>query len=122
MILIFHPGQLGRKLQADFRVWAEIYLVISTYSNYAWKTINKIRNIRVLIVLQAISCHYASAHVYFIDVKGTLQENIADEVLEIAKKKLGPDVEISFEVKIKTPFLSVTAQHLTYSYLKYHFI
>ncbi|XP_007933664.1 phytanoyl-CoA dioxygenase, peroxisomal [Orycteropus afer afer] len=36
---------------------------------------------------KAISCHFASASCYYIDVKGTTQENIEKEVLEIAKKR-----------------------------------
>ncbi|XP_037797879.1 phytanoyl-CoA dioxygenase, peroxisomal-like isoform X1 [Penaeus monodon] len=36
---------------------------------------------------KAISCHYASSHCQYIDVKGTTQENIAKEVEEIALKR-----------------------------------
>ena len=35
---------------------------------------------------------------YFIDVMGTTQENLAEEALEVARRILGPDVEIKFEV------------------------
>ncbi|CAB4012067.1 phytanoyl- dioxygenase, peroxisomal [Paramuricea clavata] len=45
---------------------------------------------------KAISCHYASSHVYFIDVEGTTHENLAEEVLEIARRRLGPDAEFKF--------------------------
>lgn len=45
---------------------------------------------------KAISGHYASSHCYYIDVKGTTQENIEAEVLGIARKKLGADVDIAF--------------------------
>uniref|UniRef100_A0A1A8SM55 Phytanoyl-CoA dioxygenase, peroxisomal n=1 Tax=Nothobranchius rachovii TaxID=451742 RepID=A0A1A8SM55_9TELE len=38
---------------------------------------------------KAISCHYASSDCYYIDVKGTTQENIENEVIEIAEKKYG---------------------------------
>lgn len=48
---------------------------------------------------QAISCHYASADCYYIDVRGTTQENIAKEVHEIAEKKYGVDDSVRFEVK-----------------------
>ena len=34
-----------------------------------------------------MSCHYCSSDSYFIDVKGTTQENIAKEVEDIAKRK-----------------------------------
>ncbi|KAE8745082.1 hypothetical protein FOCC_FOCC008258 [Frankliniella occidentalis] len=36
---------------------------------------------------KAISCHYASSNCYFIDVKGTTQENIAQEIEEISKRR-----------------------------------
>ncbi|XP_035209405.1 phytanoyl-CoA dioxygenase, peroxisomal-like isoform X1 [Stegodyphus dumicola] len=36
---------------------------------------------------KAISCHYAACECDYIDVKGTSQENIAREVIEIARKK-----------------------------------
>ena len=47
---------------------------------------------------QAISGHYASSHCYYIDVKGTPQEYIETEVLGIARKKLGDDIDFSFTV------------------------
>ncbi|KAJ8373523.1 hypothetical protein SKAU_G00041030 [Synaphobranchus kaupii] len=40
---------------------------------------------------KAISCHYANADCYYIDVKGTTQENIDKEVKEITTKKYGMD-------------------------------
>ncbi|XP_063074136.1 phytanoyl-CoA dioxygenase, peroxisomal-like [Engraulis encrasicolus] len=45
---------------------------------------------------KAISCHYASADCYYIDVEGTTQENIAKEVHEIAEKKYGVDDSVTF--------------------------
>ncbi|XP_005808084.1 phytanoyl-CoA dioxygenase, peroxisomal [Xiphophorus maculatus] len=36
---------------------------------------------------KAISCHYASGDCYYIDVRGTTQENIENEVKELAQKK-----------------------------------
>ncbi|BES89738.1 Phytanoyl-CoA dioxygenase (PhyH) [Nesidiocoris tenuis] len=36
---------------------------------------------------KAISSHYAASECYYIDVKGTLQENISKEIEEMAKKK-----------------------------------
>ncbi|KAK3696720.1 hypothetical protein QZH41_013079, partial [Actinostola sp. cb2023] len=51
---------------------------------------------------KAISCHYASCHCHYISVKGTVQEEIAEEVLGIAKRKLGSDLlDISFQVKLR---------------------
>lgn len=49
---------------------------------------------------QAISCHYASADCYYIDVKGTTQENISNEVKELAFRKYGVD-SVSFQVRSK---------------------
>ena len=46
---------------------------------------------------KAISCHYASSDCHYIDVTGTSQQNIADEVKEIASKKLGGDVDLKYE-------------------------
>ncbi|XP_071369153.1 phytanoyl-CoA dioxygenase, peroxisomal [Centroberyx affinis] len=46
---------------------------------------------------KAISCHYASSDCYYIDVKGTSQENIEQEVKEIAAKKYGLDDSITFK-------------------------
>ncbi|KAM9335012.1 phytanoyl-CoA dioxygenase, peroxisomal [Symphorus nematophorus] len=45
---------------------------------------------------KAISCHYASADCYYIDVTGTTQENIAKEVHEIAARKYAVS-DISFK-------------------------
>ena len=49
---------------------------------------------------QAISCHYANSNCYYIDVKGTTQEGIAKEVVDLAIKILGgKDIsEISYQV------------------------
>ncbi|XP_061438255.1 phytanoyl-CoA dioxygenase, peroxisomal isoform X3 [Rhineura floridana] len=38
---------------------------------------------------KAISCHYASCDCHYTDVKGTMQENIEKEVVEIARTKYG---------------------------------
>ncbi|KAM5172621.1 phytanoyl-CoA dioxygenase, peroxisomal-like [Mantella aurantiaca] len=38
---------------------------------------------------KAISCHYASSDCHYIDVKGTTQENIEQEVSELAQKLYG---------------------------------
>ncbi|XP_060759639.1 phytanoyl-CoA dioxygenase, peroxisomal isoform X3 [Neoarius graeffei] len=46
---------------------------------------------------KAISCHYASADCHYIDVKGTTQENISKEVEELALKRVGDDVTLSFQ-------------------------
>lgn len=41
---------------------------------------------------KAISCHYASSNCDYIDVEGTVQENIAKEVLEIAARRSGGEL------------------------------
>jgi len=40
---------------------------------------------------KAISCHYASCDCQYIDVTGTTQENLAQEIIELAKTKYGLD-------------------------------
>nr|AFK11165.1 Phytanoyl-CoA dioxygenase, peroxisomal precursor [Callorhinchus milii] len=44
---------------------------------------------------KAISCHYASADCYYIDVKGTTQENIEQEVINIGRSKYGLDSSVT---------------------------
>ncbi|XP_075064757.1 phytanoyl-CoA dioxygenase, peroxisomal [Mixophyes fleayi] len=46
---------------------------------------------------KAISCHYASSDCQYIDVKGTSQENIEKEVVELAMKRYGLEFEISLK-------------------------
>ncbi|XP_074980642.1 phytanoyl-CoA dioxygenase, peroxisomal isoform X2 [Caretta caretta] len=46
---------------------------------------------------EAISCHYASAGCHYIDVKGTSQENIEKEVVEIAQRKYGGSTPITLK-------------------------
>ncbi|KAM6986949.1 phytanoyl-CoA dioxygenase, peroxisomal [Aplochiton taeniatus] len=46
---------------------------------------------------KAISCHYAGADCYYIDVKGTTQENIEKEVKEIAARKFAVDDSLTFQ-------------------------
>ncbi|XP_029193950.2 phytanoyl-CoA dioxygenase, peroxisomal-like [Acropora millepora] len=46
---------------------------------------------------KAISGHFASSHCYYIDVKGTSQENIEAEVLEIVHKVVGEGIDLSFQ-------------------------
>ena len=67
---------------------------------------NNLRSLALLFIrpsahsffMQAISCHYASSHCHYIDVRGTVQEEIAEEVLEVARKKLGNEVTFTFQV------------------------
>ncbi|XP_028669472.2 phytanoyl-CoA dioxygenase, peroxisomal [Erpetoichthys calabaricus] len=46
---------------------------------------------------KAISCHYAASDCFYINVKGTTQENIEQEVKEIAYKKYGLDATITLQ-------------------------
>ncbi|WAR25346.1 PAHX-like protein, partial [Mya arenaria] len=47
---------------------------------------------------KAISCHYSTGQCHFVDLKGTVQEKIEDEVLELAEKKTGiPKTQIKYE-------------------------
>nr|XP_006117166.1 phytanoyl-CoA dioxygenase, peroxisomal [Pelodiscus sinensis] len=46
---------------------------------------------------KAISCHYASADCHYIEVKGTSQENIEREVLEIAHRKYSVNMPITLK-------------------------
>ncbi|XP_042542073.1 phytanoyl-CoA dioxygenase, peroxisomal isoform X1 [Dipodomys spectabilis] len=46
---------------------------------------------------KAISCHFASSNCHYIDVKGTSQENIEKEVVEIAAKFYGTPSNISLK-------------------------
>jgi phytanoyl-CoA hydroxylase len=36
---------------------------------------------------KAISCHFAASECQYIDVRGTLQEKLAEEILDVARKK-----------------------------------
>ncbi|XP_060064627.1 phytanoyl-CoA dioxygenase, peroxisomal-like [Ylistrum balloti] len=54
---------------------------------------------------KAISCHYASGDCHFVDVKGTVQQTIADEIAEMANKKYGiakEDVDFTAIWKIRS--------------------
>ncbi|XP_060601683.1 phytanoyl-CoA dioxygenase, peroxisomal-like [Ruditapes philippinarum] len=47
---------------------------------------------------KAISCHYCTGHCNFVNLKGTLQQTIEDEVLELAEKRTGiPKDQIRYE-------------------------
>ncbi|XP_005092292.1 phytanoyl-CoA dioxygenase, peroxisomal [Aplysia californica] len=46
---------------------------------------------------KSISCHYASGHCYYVDELDPEQKIIADEVLELAKKRTGKDVDLKLE-------------------------
>lgn len=49
--------------------------------------------------VQAISCHFADAGCQYIDVKGTSQENIEQELLALAEKLFGLKGSISMKVR-----------------------
>jgi len=54
--------------------------------------INKTKRFR-----KAISTHYASSHCHYINVNGTSQEKLAEELRELARRRYGNDFNISFE-------------------------
>lgn len=43
---------------------------------------------------KAISCHYAASECEYIDLTGTIQEAFKEEVEEIAKRKVGQDIDV----------------------------
>lgn len=47
---------------------------------------------------KAISTHYASSHCQYVSVEGTSQEALSKEVQEIARKRLGSDVEFTYDM------------------------
>ncbi|BFZ08717.1 hypothetical protein BsWGS_11756 [Bradybaena similaris] len=46
---------------------------------------------------KSISGHFASGTAYYVDVADTEQQFIADEVLEVVRRKLGPDTKVQFQ-------------------------
>ena len=44
---------------------------------------------------KAISCHFSTCDSYYIDVDGTTQEHVKDEVMRLARRKY-PELEFSF--------------------------
>jgi phytanoyl-CoA hydroxylase len=46
---------------------------------------------------KSISCHYASGEAYYVDVTDTEQQLIADEVLEVVKKRLGKGANVTYQ-------------------------
>eukprot|EP00731_Ephydatia_muelleri_P021533 Em0014g124a len=46
---------------------------------------------------KAISCHYAASECDYISVEGTSQGMIEEEVIELARKRLGSDAKITFQ-------------------------
>lgn len=61
----------------------------------------------VCVCFQAISCHYSSADCFYIDVKGTTQENIEKEVADVITKKYTNDMKINFQVRSSLLSLSL---------------
>ena len=51
-------------------------------------------------MFQAISCHYAASECNYIDVKGTTQEFIANEIEEMAVKRLGKEAANTFQFSV----------------------
>jgi len=61
---------------------------------------------------KAISCHFASCECQYIDVTGTSQQNIADEVKEIARRRGFHEVDYSVFWKIKNRLVRGLKMHL----------
>lgn len=55
---------------------------------------------QTVLSAQAISCHYASSDCHYIDVKGTSQESIEDEIKEVAERHHGVDSSIELKVGV----------------------
>lgn len=51
---------------------------------------------------KAISCHYASSRCHYIDVRGTLQEGIAKEVEDLAKRRFGVETDFRTVWRVKS--------------------
>ena len=67
-----------------------------------------------MVYLQSISCHYASAEIEFIDVKGSLQEQMEKETRDMARKKIiarGLDPE-SLTLKVRRTQLLVSYREM----------
>ncbi|KAK3101950.1 hypothetical protein FSP39_007576 [Pinctada imbricata] len=63
---------------------------------------------------KSISCHYAANEVDFIDVKGSSQEIIADEVIDLASKRTGLSKDdITFKAATLKPYLNAIRHTLT---------
>ena len=56
---------------------------------------------------KAISCHYAASECEYIDVAGTSQENIAEEVLAIAKRRGLPITDFRYDI----PYFSAVEEN-----------
>ncbi|KAL1132147.1 hypothetical protein AAG570_010104, partial [Ranatra chinensis] len=56
---------------------------------------------------KAISCHYAAAECDYIDVTGTIQQKIADEIVDMAKRKgFKMTMKVSFYIRFYLCFLT----------------
>lgn len=51
---------------------------------------------------KAISCHYASGDCNFVDVEGSVQELIKNEIEKVAKSKIGFDVSFYDTWRLKS--------------------
>lgn len=86
----------------NFKIQKQNVLLFSIYK-YIFRDKNKTIKINIHICnsfqgfRKAISCHYASSDCHMIQVKGTIQENIALEMESIVLKKHGvvSDYEVS---------------------------
>ena len=64
------------------------------------------------VVFQSISCHYANSRCDYIDVHGTNQQPMEDEVREVVKRRLGSDAdEAILHIKLKVSTSMCTVNH-----------
>jgi len=61
---------------------------------------------------KSISCHFASGHCFYVDKLDPEQKIIEDEIKEIMKKRLGPDLELQLEDVWKFKSRVVTGKNL----------
>lgn len=62
---------------------------------------------------KAISCHYASSHCQYINVKGTSQQNLEVEIQEIAKRRFGDGIELNMQDAWQTKRIHVQGEEGT---------
>ena len=55
-------------------------------------------NASLMCPFQSISCHYASGDCHYVDVSGTSQSVISDEIKELIEKRFGKDVDFKLAV------------------------
>lgn len=66
-----------------------IYIVIIYNYTYTYENVYYYcPQVMCIVQLQSISCHYASGEINFIDVKGSIQDSVEQELIEMSSKIL----------------------------------